>query len=136
MSGGEIKTLRSIAAAISMTLLVALTACVTIGPKVKDRITLVEQTTKRQRVVEVAKVLDDVKVLIAVKVDGDLDHRTEERDLEGYNVIRPDIAVARGLRTPFVAEEKVVKVRRLDGEIDRLNIGGWYIIKSGERVEE
>lgn len=94
-----------------------------------------KQTTNLGRVVEKAKVVEDVTVEVAVRVEGDTDHRIEKRDIKEYNVVRPDVAKALGLMTPFIAEERVVEVLLLTGKRNRLNIGGWYIVKPGVRIE-
>lgn len=107
-------------------------SCVTLGgTKREDRLLLINITTKNQRSTEICIILKCPKV--------DLMYKTEETvyvdkdvDITNWSAIRPDVAIAKGLTAPRVAESRIAQVMLEDGRQDKLNIAGWYVVPEGQ----
>lgn len=107
---------------------------VRLGPEETHQITFVHPTTKAERVIETALVVEHVKARLWM-TEFDEDGKAipggkvweDVKDLWDCQVTRPDIAVAKGLIGPRVSQEIMVKILREDGKTDYQNIGGWVV---------
>ena len=109
----------------ALILMLGLTGC-TMGPKIKDRIVFVHQTTRSGHNIEMAKILDGGKRLVFITKRGDV--YAAKIPIKNMVAVRPDIAAARRLKVPRLAKNEVFKILREDGKIDYIDLGGWYLL--------
>jgi len=116
---------------IPIALCLSVSGCLTIGPKVKDRITFVHTTTKFGRTVEICKILDsgNVKIIFRTK-DGE--HIKDKKDLKDWRAVRPDVAVGQGLVAPRILENKIFSIKTEKNVYLDMDLGGWYVVPPGE----
>ena len=101
---------------------------VNLGPVVKDRIVVVETTTKTGRKIEMATILSSHKVDVVFKQDDKV--FTQRKQIKGWVVVRPDVARAEGLVAPRVGVSVVATIKTADGKQHQQDIGGWYLVKA------
>ena len=73
----------------SLLVLVCLSGCVTLGPKVERRVVFVHTITRDGRVIEVGRVGKNVKVPIVFK-DADGNEFLDEQDIGGWGLVHPN----------------------------------------------
>lgn len=101
---------------------------ISLGPKVQDRVVFIQTTTEGERVVEIVQVLDSKTVEIWYQ-DAKGNIFVDKTDLKGCKMVRPDVAKVNKLDAPRCVINVTVKVLREDGKQDKLNVGGWYLVK-------
>ncbi len=112
---------------ISMILTSVNVACVSVGNQVvKDRITIVNTTTKLGRVVEMAIIYSSLTTHVFIRTD-DGSLVSEKKTVTGWTIYRPDVAIAKGYNLPRISGSIVVMILMEDGKRARVNIGGWYV---------
>lgn len=130
---------------------------VSVGPTIEREITYVNATASDQRTIQIAYITEDLKsieVEVTEVTDGNkrvsradhdfvrqdetiafADETTETKKAQWtWMVVRPDIAVAKGLLAPRITTNKIVKVLDATGKGVLLDVGGWYIVKKGTQL--
>ena len=130
---------------------------INIGPKIEREITYVNASASDQRTIQKAYLTEDLKGVeteVAEIVDGNkkviradkdfvredetqsfADETTVTKKAQWtWMLIRPDIAVAKGLIAPRITQNKIVKVLDENSKGVLLDVGGWYIVKKGTQL--
>lgn len=104
---------------------------ISLGPKIKDRIVFIQQTTEAGRVCELVQVIESKTVETVFVPSGnafeDGAPAVASENLKNWMLMRPDVAKQEKLFTSRVAVSVRVKVRTETGKDDYLDVGGWYL---------
>ena len=104
---------------------------ISLGPKIKDRIVFIQQTTEAGRVCELVQVIESKTVETVFIPSGnafeDGTPAVASENLKNWMLVRPDVAKVEKLYSSRVAVSVRVKVRTETGKDDFLDVGGWYL---------
>lgn len=105
----------------------------------RNHVTYVANTDTRSRNLEIFTCSDNLKVdcQIIDVADGGKTFRVSKINLKGKALIRPDVAIAKGLIAPRIMYQ--ITVNGLgEGEEERstLQAGGWYVMQDNEPKAE
>lgn len=113
---------------------------ISLGPKIKDRIVFLHQTTEAGRVCEMVQVLDSKTVETVFVPSGnafeDGTPAIDSVNLKDWLLQRPDVAKQEKLYAPRVAMNVRVKVHTEKGTDEYLDVGGWYLKKKKDAKAE